>query len=182
MKIFINSLCVISAISVIIMTVLFTIGILINNQYIRFLTNWFFNPFLFLSIPLLGRSFSLFYFKDRIKPITWLLIYGFIFLTLVSIIIIDWSNFKKSAMDVSYAINRKAENLGGKVTYTDIVGNKNKYQLIIISGIKFEVDRKNFSYINYGEEFNITYLPHSKYVIDIVDKNGYSLLSKKKIP
>ena len=48
--------------------------------------------------------------------------------------------------------------------------------IFYIANQEFILSRDNFKAVNRNEVYRIIYLPNSKYVIDVIDENGRSLL------
>jgi len=83
-------------------------------------------------------------------------------------------SFIERTMDLPLCINRDYSTT--VITVQTILTNKNT-QTINIEKDTFRLENRDFNAVIQGKTYRITYLPNSKYVVDIVDDDtGYSIL------
>jgi hypothetical protein len=169
MKKVINLLSLLSIAAIIMVVIL---GIYANNgdMYTRFIVDWLGLPLLLLAFPLFGRLISLAYNRDRIPPPIWLGIYSAI---LVFFIIISIAEFRDFTHDLPMALRKENISIEGEIK---IIESTKSTQTIEISGKMFSLPKDTFREVTNSVKYIVFYLPRSKYVIDIVDEIGVSLL------
>ena len=177
MKRAVNLLSLISLIAIIAGTILLIAGGN-SDRYVRFISDWFMVPLLFLAIPLLGHSLSLAFNKDKIKPQMWLAIYGAMMFALLILLVFSWDSVSKQTMDLSYAFSKEHMTVAGEATNVRYSGGKTASQLFTIDNENFEITRSVFLDVKDGEIYTIKYLPNTKFIIDVLDENSSSLLKK----
>lgn len=170
MKKIINIFSFVSVIAVLLLClgVPFLLG---NDRRNEFISLCYMGVVMIFAIPLLFRSFSLAYNKDKIKPQIWLIIYGIA--VLVYVVIAINFGFVDMTRDLPLAIRKEFSQIGGSAQTIKITKST---QTIIVQGVKFSLSRDSFESPAASDSYQFVYLPNSKYVIDIIDDNGISLL------
>ena len=59
-----------------------------------------------------------------------------------------------------------------------IINSNNSVQVVEVKGVRFDLPKDTYNSVNADDEYTFIYLPNSKYVIDVLDVNGFSLLKK----
>ena len=139
-----------------------------------FITKWLVCILAPLIFPLVGKSISIAFV--RTKPFIWLIVHGTA--TLVWIVVQSFAfSLIENTMDLSLCINRQYSMT--TTTVQTVSADKNKQ--IIRTGIgDFRLENTDFHNATRDGAYRITYLPNSKYVIDVVDEDtGYSLLRRR---
>ena len=170
MKKFINILSVLSIIAVISL-VLVAIILSGKNPRSTFLFEWIASILIGFSVPLLFGWFSLSVNKDKLKPRIWLTIYSVAMCAYIAIILS--LGFIGRTADLPAAIREDFSRIDGLVR---IVKNNNSVQVIEVKGVKFDLPKDTYNSVNANIEYTFIYLSNSKYVINVLDENGFSLL------
>ena len=170
MKKIVNIFSIISLIAVLSLVL---IEILWNgkSQRMSFIFLWSAGVLFVFVIPLVFRSFSLVAKMDKINPKTWLVIYGCA--VLVYIVIAVMLGFINMTRDLPLAIREDYVSVEGEARVLDEKSNK-----IIVASQEFTLENGKFNKAKPNESYRIIYLPNSKYVIDVINENGKSLLKK----
>ncbi len=174
MKKLVNIISLLSLVSII---SLIALSIYANNSglFERFIVEWIFTPLRFLSIPLVGRVFSLAYNKDKIQPRTWLGIYGVVMTLMIAIWFIFNSNsFIAKTKDLKSALRHEYLTVEGEVNSVYFVDSK-KLQKCSVNNLDFTINNTYFLVIHQGKRYTFNYLEYSGYLVDIYDENGKSL-------
>ena len=142
-------------------------------------------PLLILfAIPSLDRPFfSVEKFKIDIQPKTWLKIYSAVTSIYLLILIIPLSYFN-NILDIPCLFNKNYLQINdGAIANMKISYGKNLGDEITITtnGKTLRAVVDAFIPIDAKSKYTFIYLPHSKWIVDIVDENGISLLKKRRI-
>ena len=115
-------------------------------------------------------------FEDKIKPQTWLTIYGIALFVLLIFLMFSWESVSKQTKDLPYAIRQEHVTVTGEVEKIRYSGGRTASQLCTIDNIDFNITHSAFLAIKEGETYTIAFLPNTKFIIDVFDENGRSLL------
>ena len=172
MKKLINTL---SALSIIAVISLVVIAIILTGKNPRstFLFEWIASILFAFSIPLLLGWFSLAVKRNKIEPHIWLAIYSVALCAYLVVILI--LGFIGRTADLPAVIREDFSRINGSAR---IVKSNNSVQTIEVKGITFDLPKDTYTLVNADVEYTFVYLPQSKYVIDVVDEYGRSLLKK----
>ena len=170
MKKTVNVLSFISVISIFIMIAIY-ISTRNSDLYIQFIAEWFFIIPGFLTFPILGWAF---FDRDKTSPKIWLSIYAGIFLLLIYILGFDYVD---QTRDLPMAFRKDTVSIEGEARYLDSTKSSQIFQ---IANQKFIVSNDDFNDVSRNNVYRVDYLPNSKYVIDIFDEDGRSLLKNRK--
>jgi hypothetical protein len=122
-----------------------------------------------LMVPVISRGI-LFPFTKELNPRVWFITY---FLTL-SLFLIPTIIVKGNVMvDLPSLITKEYSETNG-VLETDIYIDSDR--IIYINGIELKIVEGTLYYLESNVEYTFAYLPYSKYVIDIFDERGNSLM------
>jgi len=164
---------VLSISSVVVVVLLIVLGAILSNkdQRMGFILLWSDFVLFFFAIPIVFGWFSLAFNKDRIKPKVWFIIYG---VALIGYIVILLNiGFIGMTKDLPLAIQEDYSQISGKV---QIISNIEATRTVEVKGITFIIQKDTFNVISSDENYTFIYLPNSNSIIDIIDKNGKSLL------
>ena len=136
-----------------------------------FIGLWFFWVLFLPLIPLIPRGFSLSNNKDKISPKIWLTIYA----VMVTIYVVSslFLGIIGHTRDLPAAFRKEYVSVEGEARVLDEKSNK-----IIVAGQEFTLDNGKFNKAKSSENYRVIYLPNSKYVIDIINDDGKTLLKK----
>ena len=171
MKKAIDILSIISVISVLAMSILY-LSTRNSDLYIQFIVDWFLVPLGFLVIPLLGWTFSLFYNRNKLPPKVWLSIYTVIFILLIPTV---GFGYIEQTRDLSAAFRKSPVSIEGEVQNLSRTKSGQEFS---ISNHEFSLNRDNFIEVSRNKVYRIFYLQNSKYIVNIIDETGNSLLKK----
>ena len=177
MKKAVNVLSLISLVSVLTVAIFLVIGNN-SNQYIKFISDWLIVPMMFLALPLLGHTLSLAVNKDKIKPQIWLAVYGGMIFALLIVLVLSWDSVSSHTKDLSYAIRKEHVSVTGEAKNVRYSGGRTTSQLCTIDNLNFVIARSTFLDVTEGKTYTIAYFPNTKFMIDMLDENGTSLLKK----
>ena len=173
MKKLISILSVLSIIAVISLVIA---AIILNGKNPRstFFFEWIASVLIGFSIPLLFGWFSLSVNKDKLKPHLWLAIYSVAMCAYIVIILL-FGIIGRTA-DLPAAFREEFSQIEGSVR---IINSNNSIQSIEVKGIRFDLPKDTYNSVNTDVEYTFVYLPKSKYVIDIIDISGCSMLKQR---
>jgi len=133
--------------------------------------SWFF--LVPLALPLIGKSITI--HLTMLKTRIWVIIHLSVTLIWIFAQVFVYS-FIERTMDLSLCINR---NYSTTTITVQTVSTNRHTQTITTGRNTFRLETKDFHTVTRSETYQITYLPNSKYVINIIDENGKSLLKKR---
>ena len=84
--------------------------------------------------------------------------------------------FLDHTRDLSLAFREKYVSIEGEVLNLNFT---NSTQKVRVANQEFSLKRNTFNDVNRNNIYRIVYLPNSKYVIDVIDEDGSSLLKKR---
>jgi hypothetical protein len=128
------------------------------------------------TVPALSAGF-LINFADSWKPRTWLIVYSIVLC--VVIVVAFYSGIINTMADLPLAVRKEYSYVDGTA---QTIPNKTAKTTIMVDGVRFELSGDDFYtwsfYDNKEVEYTVIYLPNTKYVIDIIDASGASLIRK----
>ena len=142
-----------------------------KGQRMSFILLWTQFVLFAFAIPIMFGWFSLVFYKDKIKPKIWLLIYGCALAGYIAMIVNV--GFIEMTKDLPLAIREDFSQISGVV---QIIGETGSAQTVEISGITLDLSKYTCHKINANEEYVITYLPNSMRIIEIKNEEGKSFM------
>lgn len=122
-------------------------------------------------LPLVFRSLSLFNMKDKIPPDIWLIAYSVI--VVLYVVILFSTGFSQYIRDFPSAVKEKFISIEGEA---HILKVSNAKVSIRVQDVEFVLDDKSFNPIRSNITYKIIFLQNSKYVINVIDDEGHSML------
>jgi len=120
------------------------------------------------------------YKKIAITPRAWLTIYSLVLgVSIVLTLIVN----QKHILDLPHILNDEySQTPGANIRITSKIDSKSleRELRIVIERTEYRVIEKAFRQINTEDKYTFYYLPHTKWVVDIVDEEGLSLLMNRQ--
>ena len=126
-----------------------------------------------VAIPIIFGVFSLAYNRDKLRPKAWLTIYGCV-LVIYAVLLVK-IGFIDMTKDLPLAIREEFSQIN-EVVY--IIERTDSVWTVKANGVVFKLSNDAFKAISFNKEYTFIYLPNSKYVIDVIDEYGESLLKQ----
>ena len=169
----VNILCISSIVAIFLLMFL---EAMLDNEgpRVSFFLQWGIYILIPFAIPLIFGVFSLAFNKDKFKPEIWLTVFS-LALVVYLVIALDFFGLGHMTKDLPSAIRKDYSQINGIVEVIESSGTK---QSVLIDGRYFEIE-KGFHAVEAGEEYTFYYLKNSRYVVDIIDEDGQSLLRDK---
>ena len=175
MKKSINIICIVSIIVLVIVIIFGIISEVNGDLRSKFLFRCMFIIFLPFAHPALS---GLWLINKRIqwKPKTWLIVYlitsGILFVIATTI-----GNAFEHMADLPSAIREDYSE--ATVMFVRRIDTSVESKIIAV-GRELHIKEGHFDLLEANTEYTIYYLPHIKWVMDIVDENGASLLKERR--